>query len=168
MKITLSNPRGEVPRVESHLLPDNAAQASVGARLLTGGITAWQQFSSVKTLATPAPVRTIYLLSDKWLSWGVDVDVARGIVPGDDTYRIYLTAPSLYGQPQWTNYSLATTGSEPYPVATRPLGVPNPDAAPTLSVGVDTTATTFSVDITDNGDQLSTSWTISPVVLYTD
>ena len=168
MKITLSNPRGEVPRVASHLLPDNAAQASVGARLLTGDITAWQQFSNVKTLATPAPVRTIYLLKDKWLSWAADVDVARGIVPGDDTYRVYLTAPSLYGQPQWTNYSLATTGSEPYPVTTRPLGVPNPDAAPTLAVGVDTTATTFSVDITDSGDQLADSWTTSPVVPYTD
>lgn len=168
MKITLSNPRGEVPRLASHLLPDNAAQAAVGARLLTGDITAWRQFSSVKTLATPAPVRTIYLLKDKWLSWGVDVDVARGIVPGDDTYRIYLTAPTLYGAPRWTNYTLATTGSEPYPVATRPLGVPNPDAAPTLSVGVDTTATTFSVNITDNGDQLTDSWTTSPVVPFTD
>lgn len=168
MKITLSNPRGEVPRLASHLLPDNAAQAAVGARLLTGDITAWRQFSSVKTLATPAPVRTIYLLKDKWLSWGVDVDVARGIAPGDDTYRIYLTAPTLYGAPRWTNYTLATTGSEPYPVATRPLGVPNPDAAPTLSVGVDTTATTFSVNITDNGDQLTDSWTTSPVVPFTD
>lgn len=168
MKITLSNPRGEVPRLASHLLPDNAAQAAVGTRLLTGDITAWRQFSSVKTLVTPAPVRTIYLLNDKWLSWSVDVDVARGIVPGDNTYRIYLTAPSLYSQPRWTNYSLATTGSEPYPVATRPLGVPNPDAAPTLTVGVDTTATTFSVDITDNGDQLAISWTISPVVPFTN
>ena len=62
----------------------------------------------------------------------------------------------------------ATAGAEPYPVTTRPLGVPNPDAAPTLTVGVDTTATTFSVDITDNGDQLATSWTISPVVPFTN
>ena len=51
-------------------------------------------------------MRTIYLLNDKWLSWGVNVDVARGIVPGDNTYRIYLTAPSLYSQPRWTNYAL--------------------------------------------------------------
>ena len=168
MKIALVNPRGEVPRVEPHLLPENAAQAAVGTRLLTGDITAWDQFSIVKTLATAAPVRTIYLLKDKWLSWGVDVDVARGIIPGDNTYRTYLTAPSLYAQPRWTNYALATTGSEPYPVTTRPLGVPNPDSPPTLSVGVDTTATTFSVDITDNGDQLTDSWTISPFVPFTN
>jgi len=168
VKIALINPRGEVPRVEPHLLPENAAQAAVGTRLLTGDLTAWKQFSITKTLATPVPVRTIYLLDDKWLSWGVDVDVARGIIPGDDTYRTYLTAPALYAQPRWTNYALATTGSEPYPVTTRPLGVPNPDSPPTLSVGVDTTATTFSVDITDNGDQLNDSWTISPVVPFTD
>jgi len=168
MKITLSNPRGEVPRLEPNALPENAAQVAIGPRLLTAGISSWQQFSSVKTLATPAPVRTIYLLKDKWLSWGVDVDVARGIVPGDDTYRVYLTAPSLYSQPRWTNYALATTGSEPYPVTTRPLGVPNPDTPPSLTVGVDTTATTFSVDITDNGNQLADSWTISPVVPFTD
>ncbi|MGE4074965.1 MAG: hypothetical protein AB7F22_05400 [Reyranella sp.] len=168
MRVGLINPRGEVPRLEPHLLPENAAQAAVGTRLLTGDITAWNQFSITKTLATAAPVRTIYLLDDKWLSWGVDVDVARGIIPGDDTYRTYLTAPALYAQPRWTNYALATIGSEPYPVTTRPLGVPNPDSAPTLTVGVDTTATTFSVDITDNGDQLSDSWTISPVVPFTD
>lgn len=70
MKIALINPRGEVPRLASHLLPENAAQAAVGARLLTGDITAWNQFSITKTLATAAPVRTIYLLDDKWLSWG--------------------------------------------------------------------------------------------------
>ena len=58
-------------------------------------------------------MRTIYLLRDKWLSWGVNVDVARGIVPGDNTYRIYLTAPSLYSQPRWTNYSLPPPDRNP-------------------------------------------------------
>lgn len=110
------------------------------------------------------PVRTIYLLNDEWLSWTEVVDVARGFIDGDTTYRVYLTAPDLYDQPQFTNYALATTGSEPYPVETRPLGVPAPESAPTLTLGVDSSATTFSIDVLDEGSVLSTNWVISPPV----
>ena len=160
----LSTFRGEAPRVAAHLLPDNAAQEAVNARLLTGNLTPWKQFALTQILANTGPVQTIYLLNDAWLSWDAQVDVARGIIPGDTTYRTYLTAPSLYAQPRFTNYALATTGSAPYPVTTRPLGVPNPDAPPTLEIGVDPAATTYSVDITDSGGQLSTNWTTSPLV----
>lgn len=158
--------RGEAPRVDVTKLPDNVAAEAVNARLLTGALTAWKQFAQTKVLANggSGPVRTIYKLDDKWLSWGADVDVARGIIPGDTTFRTYLTAPDLYDQPRFTNYALATTGSEPYPVTTRPLGVPNPDSPPTLAVGVDPSATTYSIDITDTGGQLATSWTTSPLV----
>lgn len=163
MRVKIEGFRGEAPRLSPHLLPDNAAQAAVNAQLFTGDLKAWRQFATTKGLANSGsgPVRTIYLLNDQWLSWEADVDVARGIIPGDTTYRTYLTSPDLYGEPRFTNYALATTGAEPFPVATRPLGVPAPTSPPTLVTGIDETATTFAVDILDEGDSLTESWTIS-------
>jgi hypothetical protein len=88
--------------------------------------------------------------------------VARGVIAGDNTYRTYLTCPALYDTPRWTNYAMATGGAEPYPVQTRPIGVPPPTEAPTLEVGIDPTPTSYSVDITDNGDELESSWVTNP------
>jgi hypothetical protein len=160
--------RGEAPRLTPRALPDNGAQDATNARLLTGDLTAWKQFSLAAALANSGPVETIYKLNGAWLSWDVDVDVARGVIPGDTTFRTYLTAPDLYGQPRFTNYELATSGAQPYPTQTRPLGVPPPDTVPTVVLGADPTPTSFSVDVTDSGDQLSTTWEVSPVVPFTD
>jgi len=168
MKLATISYRGEAPLMTSRALPDNAAQEATNCRLQTGDLEAWRQFVSTKVLATAAPVRTIYLLNGSWLSFTQQVDIARGVVPGDTTFRTFLTCPALYSTPRWTNFALATTGSEPFPVTTRPLGVPGPDTAPTLTVGVDSTPTTFSVDVTDNADELATSWITSPDVPFTD
>jgi hypothetical protein len=168
MRRAIESFRGEAPRVTPRALPDNAAQDATNAQLLTGDLRSWRQFITTLGLANPDLVRTIYLLHDKWLSWTADVDVARGTIAGDTTYRAYLTAPLLYSQPRFTNYALATTGAPPYPVTTRPLGVPGPDSVPTVSLGVDSSPTTFSVDVTDHGDELASAWTISPVVPFSD
>lgn len=161
MKLSVESFRGEVPRLTPRELPDNAAQAAVNARLQSGDLQSWRQFVSEKVLANSGPVHTEYLLKDKWLSWNEQVDVARSVLPGDTTFRVFLTCPALYATPRWTDYALATTGAEPYPVVTRPLGVPGPDTAPTLVVGVDTSdAAAFSVDVTDSGGTLA-QWTIS-------
>lgn len=160
--------RGESPRLTPRALPANQAQAAVNARLLTGDLDAWRQFVAAKQLATPPTVETIFLLNGFWLSWNADVDVARGAVAGDQTFRTYLTGPSIYAEPRFTNLDLATTGAEPFPARTRPLGVPGPEVAPTTQVGKDTTATTFSVDVSDGGDQLATGWIKSPFVPFSD
>ncbi len=156
--------RGEVPLLAPQNLPDNAAQAAVNARLYTGNLTAFRQFSMTHGLANTGPVQTIYLLGDYWLSWDQQVDVARGIIPGDTTKRVYITGLDV---PRFTNLDMATgtpngTAPEPYPWQTRVLGVSPPDSVPTLAVGVDPTPTTFSVDIVDACDDLSTNWILSP------
>jgi hypothetical protein len=92
------------------------------------------------------------------------VDVARGVIPGDTTFRTYLTGLDV---PRFTTYALATSGAQPYPTETRLLGVPAPDAVPTIVLGVDPTPSTFSVDATDAGDVLATSWTVNPPVTGT-
>lgn len=159
-KITIDSFRGEAPRLTPRALPPNAAQVAINARLQSGDLESWRGMLETASLANDA--QTIYLLNDAWLSWESDVDVARGPVAGDTTYRVYLTGPDEYDQPRFTNYALATTGSAPYPVATRPLGVPGPVSEPTLVIGVDPSPTTFSVDVLDEGDVLDTEWITSP------
>jgi hypothetical protein len=159
-KITIDSFRGEAPRLTPRALPPNAAQVAINARLQSGDLESWRGMLETASLANDA--RTIYLLNDAWLSWESDVDVARGPIAGDTTYRVYLTGPDEYDQPRFTNYALATTGSAPYPVTTRPLGVPGPVSEPTLVIGVDPSPTTFTVDVLDEGDVLGSQWVASP------
>ena len=160
MRRAIESFRGEAPRVTPRALPDAASQAAVNSRLLTGDLTAFEQFSTEHALANAGPVRSVSRIAGNWMSWESDVDVARGTTPGDTTYRTYLTGPDEYTEPRFTTLALATTGAEPYPVATRPLGVPAPETPPTTTVGVDPTATTFSVSVTDDGTTL-TNWVTS-------
>lgn len=160
MRLSTESFRGEAPRITPRGLPDNASQDATNARLVTGDATAWGQLSEVETLARTAPVRTISLMAGQyWLSFEEEVDVARGIIPGDDTYRTYLTGLDA---PRFTNLAMATTGGPPYPVDTRLLGVPGPDSAPAVQAGIDPTPTTFSIDVLDEGDKLATDWTVNP------
>jgi hypothetical protein len=163
MKISLDSFRGEAPRISPRLLPENAAQDATNARLVSGDLEAWRQFVQTQALNHSETIDTIYLLNGAWLSWTTQVDVARGIIPGDTSFRIYLTGPEEYDRPQWTNYALAVSSpGPPYPASTRPVGVPPPDSVPTLEVGVGSSPTTFSVDVLDEGDELATAWTTSP------
>jgi hypothetical protein len=151
--------RGEVPLMSPRLLPEGAAQIATNARLYTGDLTAFKQFDLTEALTQSGPVKTIALMAGQyWLSWNEQIDVARGAVPGDTTFRTYLTGLDV---PRFTNLELATTGPQPFPVVTRPLGVPPPDSTPSLAVGIDPTPTTFTVDIFDDGSTLATNWTIS-------
>lgn len=167
MRILIEGFRGEAPRLAPQLLPANAAQQAVNARLVDGNLDSWRQFLQIEQLSiTPS---SIYLLNGAWLAWSTQVDAARGVIPGDTSFRLYLTGPDEYAQPRWTNYELATASpGGNYPVTTRPIGVPDPDEAPTVAAGVDSTPTSFSINVTDAGDELATSWTVSPVVPYTD
>lgn len=158
MRIVIDSFRGEAPRVSPRLLPPNAAQDATNARLQSGDIESWRQFAVTQGLGNPGPVRSIYLLRDAWLSWEADVDVARGAIAGDESYRAYITGPDVYGEPRYTDYALATsTGSSILPVVTRPLGVPNPASPPTLNVEAGPSP---DIAVSDAGDQLS-SWIAS-------
>jgi BNR repeat-like domain/SPRY domain len=160
MGIDTSSFRGMAPRLTPRALPANAAQLAINAKLVTGDLEAWRQFALVETLAHSP--ETIYLLDDTWLSWLGDVDVARSLIPGDISFTVYLTGEE-YANPRWTNYSLATSSpGGPAPVITRPLGVPNPDTVPVVTV-VPATIGTPDIDVTDEGGEL-TSWVTSPPV----
>ena len=160
MKRAIDSFRGEAPRLTPRALPDNAAQEAVNCRLLTGDLTAWRQFSNVLALSRTGPVQSIFLLHDVWLSSDSDLNYARGAIPGDTTYRTYITGMDV---PRFTNYSLATSsGSSAYPVITRPLGVPSPQDVPGAVPGLDPTPTSFSINPpVDEGNQLASNWVTS-------
>jgi hypothetical protein len=161
MKLDTPSFRGMVPRLTPRALPDNASQNAVNCRLVSGDLEAWNQFAETERLGiTPM---TIYRLNGAWLAWTTDVDVARGIIPGDDTFRIYLTGPDEYSTPRWTNYALAVSSPGGHPAQTRPLGVPNPDSVPTWEIGVDPASTTFDVEVFDYAGDIEL-WTLSPAV----
>lgn len=160
MRLSTDSFRGEAPRVTPRALPDNAAQAAVNSYLQTGDLGAWRQFLLTKTLDRTAPISTIWKMTeDVWLSFNEEVDLARGIIPGDDTFRTYITGLDA---PRFTNLAMATSGPEPYPADTRLLGVPGPDSAPTVAAGIDPAPTSFSIDVLDEGDKLATDWTTNP------
>lgn len=169
MKIGTTTFRGEVPRLSPRLLPDNAAQDATNARLLSGDLTSWRQFATTVELANITGVRTIFRIADDvWLAFDEQVDVARAVFSGGLDHRVLLTCPALFTTPRYTDVDMATDGAQPYPAITLPLGVPAPEDIPTLSLGVDNTPTTFSIDVTDPGDQLAESWLTSPTVPFTD
>lgn len=164
MRISVMTFRGEAPRLAPQELPSNAAQRAVNCRLQSGDLEAWRQFVEIEPLATQP--MSIYLLNDRWLSWATDVDVARSLLAGDTSFRVYLTGPDEYDRPQWTDYSLAfQSPGGAAPVVTRPIGVPASDTAPTLVVGVDSSPTTFSIDTLDDNASLATSWSVNPPLL---
>lgn len=160
MKISTPSFRGMAPRVTPRALPPNAAQTAINTRLLTGDLEAWRRPLLTKQLAVSSfgDVETIALLDDAWLSWQQQVEVARGIIPGDETFRTYITGLDA---PRVTNKALATTGSEPFPVATRLLGVPAPEEAPDVVVTI-TPPPEGNITITNPGAETGTTlgWTI--------
>lgn len=139
---------GEMPREAPRALPATMAKVARCARLLSGDLEAWQDLETEQALV--AGVNTVYAMDigsgdPQWLYWtdaelgagAVDVDVARGPIPGDEEERTYLTGLDA---PRWTNLAKATTPSAPAlhaPYTTHLLGVPAPTVAPTLEVTTD-------------------------------
>jgi hypothetical protein len=160
--------RGEAPRITPRALPDNASAAAINARLKTGDLEAWANFQAEHPVELSGEIRSIYLLARQyWLTWNEDVQVARGIIPGDTTYRTYLTGLDV---PRFTTLDLATTGPEPYPVETRPIGVPVPDEVPLVAVEA-AQPTDSGLPINNPGAESGTvGWTVTTgaLVAYTN
>jgi hypothetical protein len=64
-----------------------------------------------------------------WLSWTTAVNVVRGFDAADTTEQTYYTGD---GAPKFTN-NVIGLATAPYPTASRPMGIPAPAGAPTVS-----------------------------------
>jgi hypothetical protein len=144
---------GIAPKISSELLPNTAGQIADNCKLYSGDLIPYPQPVVVDNTERTGTIRTLYALRDpdtqelKWLSWPTDVDIAKLATDEDSEQRFYYTGD---GAPKVSNYELATTGAEPYPVIGYDLGLPLPPESltPTTVASTFTTKTssTFARD----------------------
>lgn len=135
--IRLAGFLGESRAQHPSLLPDTVGVASRNQKPGRGDLRPWLQPLTVA--AVPSGRKSIYrfgrdVASDAvyWLSWTASpVHAVRGFDPDDTTERTYFSGD---GAPKVTdNLSLDGTDPQDNPVATRPMGVPAPSAACSVS-----------------------------------
>ena len=138
---------GIAPKITPELLPNTAGQIATNCKLYSGDLIPYPQPVVVDNTQRTGTVKTLFALRNpndpddlKWLSWLDEVDIARLATEEDDEQRIYYTGD---GKPKVSNYALATSGPEPYPVEAYDLGLPLPpdDEKPTATAGTFTTKT---------------------------
>lgn len=139
--IDLRNFSGEVPKTGPSALAPNQAQRATNCRLVSSEVRPYR-----KPLFVYQPANlptTIYRGSNgqqsKWYTWVNNVDVVQSPLADTSDYRIYYTGDT--GGPKKTNWSLATSGTAPYPSNWYYMGVPNPVGSPSLTLGGSGTGT---------------------------
>ena len=138
---------GEAPKVSSEHLPDTAAQIAYNVKLSSGDLIPYRVPVVADNTERTVEAQTLYGIRDPstdaldFLSFTTDVDIVTASDSSDNEGRIYFTGD---GVPKVTTHSKATTGSEPYPVASFDLGLPLPETAPTATVTAFTALTTVS------------------------
>lgn len=145
----ISNFGGVVPRIGRRLLQSNSAQVAVNAKLFSGELRSWQKTTAVNTPSKGGSLKSIYRMydtsSDYWLAWSDDVDVVRGPIAGDTSFKVYFTGDTTTGTgsvvgARKTNFALATTAGTDYPHDWLEMGVPAPGTAPAV-IGTGGTST---------------------------
>lgn len=126
-KIAIQGFGGLRPLVLPRLLRDNEATVASNVRLDSGGVSGWNLAQQIAVLGGSSN-KTIYSfgkgVTQRWLKWTTDVDVAKSPIEGDTTERTYYTGD---GVPKMTNATLVTTDSW------YALGVPAPTSPPSVS-----------------------------------
>ncbi len=137
MHLTWNGFLGEIPRVEPHLLPGQAAQTAQNTKLWTGALEPLKAPAYVADLAKSGPKLTIYRYGQSvdsdtqhWFHWGADVDVCRGPLADDTQERVFFTGD---GAPKATDATMATAGSL-LPSSAYLVGLPAPAMQPAASV----------------------------------
>ena len=138
MKLDFAGFLGANIHTNKALLPDGVGVQSLNQAPGQGDLRPWHAPLTVASVSSSPARKTIYRMgrdtaSDTlhWLSWSTLVHAIRGIDREDSQERTYFTG--AVGGPAWTDNTLALA-SAPYPTASRPLGVPAPITAPTLTL----------------------------------
>ena len=145
--ITINKFLGEAPKISSEQLPDTAAQTAYNVKISSGDLVPYRVPVVADNTERSVEAQTIYGVRDPstnaldFLSWTTDVDIVTASDSSDNEQRFYYTGD---GVPKVTTHSKATTGSEPYPVASFDLGLPLPETVPSAAVTAFTALTTVS------------------------
>lgn len=137
--IRIAGFRGESRRVDPKMLGDTVGTASMNLNPGRDDFRPWQVAVAVGTV--PAGRQSLYRMgrdapsdTEFWLSWPGDVHVARTFDIEDATERTFYSGD---GAPKVTdNLSLQAGFPSHNPIASRPLGIPAPATAPSVSVNV--------------------------------
>ena len=135
---------GTAPKISPELLPDGAAQTAHNVKLFSGDLIPYNDSLLSDSAERTGTIKTLYAMENpttgalEWLSWTTDVDIVVASDLSDDEQRIYYTGD---GSAKITTYDLATTGAEPYPLASYDLGLPLPTAVLTTAAVSFTSAT---------------------------
>jgi hypothetical protein len=147
---------GIAPKISPELLPNTAGQIANNCKLYSGDLIPYPQPVVVDNTERTGTIKTLYALRDpdtsalNWLSWTTEVDIAKLATDEDDEQRFYFTGD---GKPKVSNYELATTGAEPYPVTAYDLGLPlPPDGSEPTTVAATFTSKTSSTFARDAGN----------------
>lgn len=138
---------GILPKIGTRLLPDNGAQIANNIKLQSGEIHPLREPALVSTPTKPLPAKTIYRAyygsNTAWLSWPSDIDVVRVPLSADVESRFVWTGDGI---PRIGTYSdCVSGGGNDYPKVSYALGIPAPQAAPTVGASGGTGATTTRV-----------------------
>lgn len=153
--IKLTNFLGIAPKISPELLGVQFAQTAVNLNTYSGDLLPYYTPKEVDNTNRGAGVKTIYPLRDpddatinKWLSWLADVDIAVPTTLDEEEQRIYYTGD---GVPKVTDYSLAVSGSGPYPVSSYDLGLPLPSVKPVATASAFSEKTISTIARDGNG-----------------
>lgn len=135
MRIMVTQPRGEIPIYDPHLLPDNNAQVARNLFLRRGILSPFKAPADVRALSGVSNPCTVYRYpygndgNGWWFVWGNGkiVDVIKSPLANDAYSRIYWTGD---GKPKMGSADMVTAGSGPYPSASYDLGITAPTKAP--------------------------------------
>lgn len=133
MVIKLGPFKGIAPKIDSTLLPDQAATTAQNVVLKSGALRPLAAPAAVTATLKTGNNTTIYRYDGQyWLSW-VDkvVHVVESPIPGDTFKRLYWTGD---GAPKMGDLATITQGGSLYPVNSYNLGLPAPAAAATATV----------------------------------
>ena len=137
--IAISSFLGENRAAEPKLIPEVQGAISLNQKPGRGDLRPWRQPSQVFT--APGGTKTIYRMgrstpsdTQYWLAWPDVVHTALGFDAEDTTERTAFTGS---GAPKVTD-NLALSAAQPTtnPMASRPLGLPAPATAPTVTVNL--------------------------------
>ncbi len=129
--------RGQIPRLSDRLLQPNQATRAMNCKITSGRIDPLAGLGV--TYKTGGKIKTVYRYRhydgaanvDNWLTWPVDVDVARSPLANDSQGKLYFTSDQF--EPRMTTFAAAITGAS-FPGGWFALGVPNPTTAPGVTV----------------------------------
>lgn len=124
MKLTITTPKGIMPKISADLIGFSQAQVAENCKLYNGQLQPWDNYLLTQLCNSRGIIQTIFLYEDiYWFEFEADVDIVPAPTSGDTESKIYYTGDGI---PKKTNLDEATTGSGAMPISFYPMAVPTP------------------------------------------